>query len=99
MPKIQTWGNLPPGVRQHLVDRMRDRQIGIADLNRLRLWIDSNPEVPEGNWYKDFGSFKGIDILGDTWRPKAIKSRSDYVLTIDRQRRRVWPEFRLADAE
>jgi hypothetical protein len=37
---------------------MRKRQIGMADLNRLRLWIDSNPEVPEGNWYKDFGSFK-----------------------------------------
>jgi hypothetical protein len=37
---------------------MRDRAISIADLNHLRLWIDSNPEVPEGDWYKDFGSFK-----------------------------------------
>ena len=58
MPTIQTWGNLPPGVRQHLIDRMRDRAISIADLNHLRLWIDSHPAVPEGDWYRDFGSFK-----------------------------------------
>jgi hypothetical protein len=42
-----------PGVRKHLIDRMRDRAIGIADLNQLRLWIESNPEVPEGDWCKD----------------------------------------------
>jgi hypothetical protein len=30
----------------------------IADLNQLRAWIESKPEVPEGDWYKDFGSFK-----------------------------------------
>ncbi len=58
MPGIETWGNLPAGVRQHWIDRMRDRAIGIADLNHLRLWIESNPEVPEGDWYEDFGSFK-----------------------------------------
>ena len=58
MPKIETWGNLPAGVRQHLIDRMRDREISIADLNHLRLWIESRPEVPDGDWYKDFGSFK-----------------------------------------
>jgi hypothetical protein len=37
---------------------MRDRSIGVADLNQLRRWIESAPEVPEGDWYKDFGSFK-----------------------------------------
>ena len=69
MPRIETWGNPPPGVRQHLIDRMRDRAISIADLNRLRLWIDSNPEVPEGDWYKDFGSFK---ICGSGSLPKTF---------------------------
>jgi hypothetical protein len=58
MPKIESWDNLPPRVRRHLIDRMRDRSISIADLNQLRLWIDSKPEVPQGDWYKDFGSFK-----------------------------------------
>jgi hypothetical protein len=37
---------------------MADRSITIADLNQLRLWVESNPEVPAGEWYKDFGSFK-----------------------------------------
>ena len=37
---------------------MRERVIGIADLNRLRLWVDTKPEVPSGDWFKDFGSFK-----------------------------------------
>lgn len=72
MPRIETWGNLPPGVRRHLIDRMRDRAISIADLNRLRLWIDSNPEVPEGEWYKDFGSFK---ICGNGSLPKTFLRR------------------------
>src|SRR6266566_1790465 len=27
MPKIEHWDNLPEGVRQHLIDRMRDRAI------------------------------------------------------------------------
>ncbi len=37
---------------------MRDRNINVDDLNHLRLWVESNPEVPEGDWFKDFGSFK-----------------------------------------
>ena len=36
MPKIETWDNLPAAVRQHPIDRMRDRSIGMADLNQLR---------------------------------------------------------------
>jgi hypothetical protein len=76
MPRIETWGNLPPGVRQHLIDRMRDRAISIADLNHLRLWIDSNPEVPEGDWYKDFGSFK---ICGSGSLPKTFLMRGQAV--------------------
>ena len=69
MPKIECWDNLPEGVRQHLIERMRDRAISIADLNQLRVWIESKPEVPEGDWYKDFGSFK---ICGDGQYPKTF---------------------------
>ncbi len=58
MPKIERWENFPEAVRQHLIDRTRDRAISIADLNLLRLWVETKPEVPEGDWYKDFGSFK-----------------------------------------
>jgi hypothetical protein len=69
MPRIERWDNLPPNVRQHLVDRMRDRAISLADLNQLRLWIDTHPEVPEGDWYKDFASFK---ICGHGSYPKTF---------------------------
>jgi hypothetical protein len=58
MPQIAPWKLLPEAVRQHLIERMRDRAISLDGLNRLRLWIESRPEVPEGDWYKDFGSFK-----------------------------------------
>jgi len=72
MPKIERWQNLPESVRQHLVDRMRDRDISVADLNQLRLWIETQPEVPEGEWYKDFGSFK---ICGRGSHPRTFLLR------------------------
>ena len=55
-----------------MIDRMRDRAIGIADLNQLRLWIESKPEVPEGDWRQDFGSFK---ICGHGSFPKTFPLR------------------------
>ena len=58
MPRIETWDHLPRAIRQHLVDRMRERKISLSDMNQLRLWIESNPAVPDGEWLKDFGSFK-----------------------------------------
>jgi len=50
MPRIAPWDNLPPNVRQHLIDRMRDRAISLADLNQFGLWIETQPEVPEEEW-------------------------------------------------
>jgi hypothetical protein len=58
MPKLETWRNLPDAVGAHLVQRMRERNVSIDDLNRVRIWIESKPEVPVGLWFKDFGSFK-----------------------------------------
>lgn len=72
MPKLDTWPNFPPKVRQHLIDRMRDRQISLADLNRLRLWVESEPDVPERDWFKDFDSFK---ICGRGRYPKTFLLR------------------------
>lgn len=43
MPKIERWDNFPEAVKRHLVERMRDRSISIADLNRLRLWTETQP--------------------------------------------------------
>jgi hypothetical protein len=58
VPQITSWPHLPIAIRDHLIERMRDRKISLNDLNQLRLWIESKPDVPEGPWYKDFGSFK-----------------------------------------
>jgi hypothetical protein len=48
MAEIETWSRLPAAVRNHLVERMRDRNISLEDLNHLRLWIESQPNEPEG---------------------------------------------------
>jgi hypothetical protein len=69
MPQIENWSRLPPAIRDHLVDRMRDRKIGVDDLNLLRLWIESKPDVPAARWYKDFGSFK---LCGEGKYPKTF---------------------------
>jgi hypothetical protein len=69
VPQIETWPRFPAAIRDHLVERMRDRKISLQDLNQLRLWIESRPEVPEEPWYKDFGSFK---LCGEGKYPKAF---------------------------
>jgi len=69
MPQIEAWSRLPVAIRDHLVDRMYDRNITLDDLNHLRLWVESKPNVPEGPWYKDFGSFK---ICGEGKYPKTF---------------------------
>ena len=45
-------------LRDHLFDRVRERKITAEDLYELKLWRESEPEAPDGLWYKDFGSFK-----------------------------------------
>ena len=69
MPTIAVWNDFPLALREHLIQRMRDRSIGLDDLNQLRLWVESDPQVPEGLWYKDFGSFK---LCGEGAFPKTF---------------------------
>jgi hypothetical protein len=57
MPKIQ-WTNLPAALRQHLFDRVAERKIYRRGFISLKLGRESEPEAPDGLWYKDFGSFK-----------------------------------------
>ena len=71
MPKIQ-WTDLPTALRQHLFDRLAERKISVDDLYRLKLWRESEPEAPEGPWYKDFGTFK---VCGEGKYPKTFLLR------------------------
>lgn len=68
MPKIR-WADLPPALRDHLFERLRERQITAEDLYQLKLWRESEPEAPDGLWYKDFGTFK---ICGEGELPKTF---------------------------
>jgi hypothetical protein len=71
MPKIK-WTDLPTALREHLFERLRDRSISTEDLFQLKLWRETGPEAPEGDWYKDFGSFK---ICGSGQFPKTFLLR------------------------
>jgi hypothetical protein len=71
MPPIQ-WAGLPPALRNHLFERLRDRKITAEDLYQLKVWRESEPSAPDGPWYKDFGTFK---ICGEGPYPKTFLLR------------------------
>ena len=49
----------------------------MADLHRLQAWVKEEPNAPEGDWFKDFGSFK---LCGSGEYPKTflIKGMKPY---------------------
>jgi hypothetical protein len=55
VPKIRRL-NVPPALFQHLLDRIQSRKISASQLELLARWLDEEPEVPEGPWYKRFPS-------------------------------------------
>ena len=57
MPKIQ-WERLPREKWAHLRDRARERRVSEDDLFELAEWKAQDPDVPDGDWFKDFGTFK-----------------------------------------
>ncbi len=69
MPQIEPWPRIPAAIRDHLVERMHDRNTTLDDLNRLRVWMETRPNVPAGTWFKDFGSFK---LCGEGRYPKTF---------------------------
>ncbi|HXP86399.1 MAG TPA: hypothetical protein VN841_16850 [Bryobacteraceae bacterium] len=68
MPKIQ-WTDLPLALRDHFFERAAERKIAGEDLLRLKRWRQTEPDAPEGRWFKDFGSFK---ICGEGKFPKTF---------------------------
>ena len=61
MPKVRRQ-NIPPALFQHLLDRIGSRKISADQLTLLARWLDSEPEVPEGEWYK---RFSGMTVCGE----------------------------------
>ena len=60
MPRVRR-KDLPPALLHHLLDRIQQRQIDARQLELLARWLDTEPEVPEGSWYK---RFSGMTVCG-----------------------------------
>ena len=50
MPKIEQWAKFPAALRQHLIERMRDRSITLTDLNPRRPVAPERCSVPAIPW-------------------------------------------------
>lgn len=61
MPKVRRH-NLPPALFQHLLDRVQSRAVPASQLELLTQWLDTEPDVPEGQWYK---RFSGMTVCGE----------------------------------
>ena len=61
MPKVRRQ-NVPPALFQHLLDRVQSRKIPASQLELLARWLGSEPEVPEGQWYK---RVSGMTVCGE----------------------------------
>ena len=61
MPKVRRH-SLPPAVFQHLLDRIESRRIPATQLALLAAWLETEPDVPEGQWFKEFS---GITVCGE----------------------------------
>ena len=61
MPKVRRF-NIPPALFQHLLDRIVDRRVGPEQLELLARWLDGEPDVPEGKWFK---RFSGMTVCGE----------------------------------
>ena len=61
MPTVRRQ-NLPPGLFQHLLNRIQSRKIPATQLELLAAWLDTEPDVPDGEWYK---RFPGMTLCGE----------------------------------
>ena len=61
MPKIRR-KNLPIALLNHLLDRVRERQVSADQLGLLADWLALEPEVPGGPWFK---RFPGVIVCGE----------------------------------
>lgn len=53
MPKVQR-KDIPRALFAHLLLRIEERRINADALKSLAAWLDTDPEVPDGDWYKRF---------------------------------------------
>jgi hypothetical protein len=61
MPKIRRQ-NLPSALLNHLLERIRSREISAKQLELFADWLDTEPEVPNDKWFKHF---PGMIVCGE----------------------------------
>ncbi len=61
MPKIRR-RDLPPALLQHLLDRIKAREISPKQLGEFAQWLDTEPGVPTRRWFK---RFSGMIVCGE----------------------------------
>ena len=61
MPRVRR-NDIPPALFRHLLDRIQERRIDASQLELLAKWLDGEPEVPEGPWYR---KFSGMTVCGE----------------------------------
>ncbi len=61
MPQVRR-KDLPPALFRHLLERIQQRQIDARGLELLARWLDTEPEVPDGPWYK---RLSGMTVCGE----------------------------------
>ena len=61
MPKILR-RHLPRPLYAHLLERVQQRRISGEQLALMIRWLDTEPEVPGGKWFK---RFPGVIICGE----------------------------------
>ena len=61
MPRVRR-RDVPPALLDHLLTRIYEREIGADQLGLLADWLDTEPDVPEGKWFK---KFPGMSACGE----------------------------------
>ena len=61
MPRVRR-RDVPPALFAHLLDRIEHRHIEASQLQRRAEWLDTEPDVPEGLWYKRLA---GMIVCGE----------------------------------
>jgi hypothetical protein len=61
MPEVRR-AKLPQALLRHLLDRIREREIPAEQLRLLAEWLDSRPDVQQGDGSK---RFSGMTVCGE----------------------------------
>ncbi len=71
----------PAGVLDHLIQRYCEGRVSSADFLELKHWLESDPDVPKGKWYKRFktGTLAGKGEIPSTFLAPGMAAEGEEV--------------------